>query len=58
MLSMSPRPSPSRVVLLSDPRAASAGSSSVPIRRFRLARLQVDPRPATGAGRFDQIKRG
>jgi hypothetical protein len=54
---MSPRPSPSRVVLLSDPRGGSSGSTSVPIRRFRLARLRVDPRPAGGAARLDQIKR-
>jgi hypothetical protein len=57
MLAMSPRPTTSKVLLVADPRNAPAGPSSVPIRRFRLARLRLDPRPVNGPARFDHLKR-
>jgi hypothetical protein len=54
---MSPRLTASKVLLVADPRAVSAGGTSLPIRRFRLARLQLAPRPVSGPARFDHIKR-
>ena len=57
MLAMSPRPTTSKVLLVADPRTAPAGPKSVTIRRFRLARMRLEPRPVSGPGRFDHLKR-
>jgi hypothetical protein len=47
----------SKVLLVADRRAASQGGQTVPIRRYRLARLRFDGRPAAGEPRFDYLKR-
>lgn len=56
MVTMIPRPTTSKVLLVAGPRSASAGASSVPIRRFRIARLRLDARPVSGESRFEQLK--
>ncbi len=54
---MSPQGNPSKVLLLADARGSAAVGKSAPIRRFRIARLRLDGRPAVGASRFDHLKR-
>jgi hypothetical protein len=47
----------SKVLLVADRRASSSSRQTVPIRRYRLARLRLDPRPAGAESRFDYLKR-
>lgn len=52
------RPAPtSKVLLVEDRRAAPASRRDTPIRRYRLARLRFDSRPASGESRFEYLKR-
>lgn len=46
-----------KVLLIADRRSESSESASVPVRRYRLARLRVDSRPAEPASRFEHLKR-
>jgi hypothetical protein len=54
---MNSRPTPSKVLLLAGPRVEAAGAASMPIRRYRLARLRFDAPRAGDVGRFDHLKR-
>jgi hypothetical protein len=57
MVAMTPRSSPSsKVLLVADARAASGTTGSVPVRRYRIARLPTTPRVSV-ASRFEQLKR-
>jgi hypothetical protein len=57
MIAMTPRSSlSSKVLLVADARAASGTTGSVPVRRYRIARLPVTPRVSV-ASRFEQLKR-
>jgi len=56
MLAMTSSRTPSKVLLLASPRAAAGGSGPLPLRRFRIARLRLDGRPASGGSRFAQLK--
>jgi hypothetical protein len=56
MLSMT-RPVTSSKVILVEDRSAIADDRSAPVRRYRLARLQIDSRSADPASRFDHLKR-
>jgi len=47
----------SKVLLVADRRAAPSARESVPVRRYRIARLRFDPPPVTGASRFEHLKR-
>jgi hypothetical protein len=48
----------SRIVLVEDRRGAGdAPAVVVPLRRYRLARLRLNGRPAPSAGRFEYLKR-
>ncbi|MBV9684914.1 MAG: hypothetical protein JO046_24195 [Solirubrobacterales bacterium] len=47
----------SKVLLVADRRLAAANRDSGPVRRYRIARLRFDPRPAGGESRFDSLKR-
>ncbi|HTP20022.1 MAG TPA: hypothetical protein VMJ65_10490 [Solirubrobacteraceae bacterium] len=47
----------SKVLLVADRRAATSAPRDTPIRRYRLARLRLDPPPAGPATRFDYLKR-
>jgi hypothetical protein len=57
ILSMTPRSSlSSKVLLVADARAASGQAGTVPVRRYRIARLPIAPRVHV-ASRFEQLKR-
>jgi hypothetical protein len=47
----------SKVLLVADRRTASSSRRDVPIRRYRLARLRLDPRGASAESRFEYLKR-
>lgn len=47
----------SKVVLVEDRTAAPDAHRSVPVRRYRLARLQIEGRSSDPASRFDHLKR-
>jgi hypothetical protein len=47
----------SKVLLVADRRPAPASRDSGPVRRYRIARLRLDPRPAGSEARFEYLKR-
>ena len=47
----------SKVVLVEERRAEAAEPSGAPIRRYRLARLQLHSRSHDPASRFEHLKR-
>jgi hypothetical protein len=51
---MNPRSAASRLVLIPDPRPVPSNPSA---RRYRLARLELNPRPRPAAERFAHLKR-
>lgn len=57
ILTMTPRPTQSKVLIVSDSRSAAAESALAPIRRYRIARLRLDARQAPSTSRFEQAKR-
>ena len=57
MLPMTRSTPASKVLLVADRRVASQGRQTVPIRRYRLARLRLDARAAGSESRFDYLKR-
>ena len=53
-----PRPiTASKVLLVADRRPVPESRRDTPIRRYRLARLRFDSRPASGESRFEYLKR-
>lgn len=50
---MTHTPTSSRVLLVADRRA----EGDTPVRRYRLARLRFDSRPAASKPRFEYLKR-
>jgi hypothetical protein len=57
ILSMT-RPTPSsKVLLIADRRAEADVTGGAPVRRYRLARLRFDTRPAGPDARFEHLKR-
>jgi hypothetical protein len=51
------RPTPSRVLLVADDRAANAAPVGTPVRRYRLARLRLEGRSSDPKARFEHLKR-
>jgi len=47
----------SKLALVPDSRAGSTRAAANPVRRYRLARLQIDSRSAERASRFEHLKR-
>jgi hypothetical protein len=47
----------SKLLLVADHRMGTARPTATPIRRYRLARLQLDGRPARPAMPFEHLKR-
>lgn len=47
----------SKVLLVADRRTVPASRRDTPIRRYRLARVRFDSRPAAGESRFEYLKR-
>ncbi|HEU4658058.1 MAG TPA: hypothetical protein VFR97_11050 [Capillimicrobium sp.] len=56
MLTMNSALAAKRLVLVGPPRG-SRGRDQTTVRRYRLARLKLDPAPRTDEGRFDHLKR-
>jgi hypothetical protein len=50
-------PNASKVLLVADRRSVAAEPGTVPLRRYRLARLRLDGRVAEPASRFEHLKR-
>ena len=48
---------PSKVLLVADRRVAPSSRKTTPVRRYRLARLRFDSRPAGAESRFEYLKR-
>jgi hypothetical protein len=44
-------------VLVADRNVGAGPYRDTPIRRYRLARVRFDDRPAAGEARFDHLKR-
>jgi hypothetical protein len=60
MLSMTRPIAASKVLLVADRRADAGGvggTESIPVRRYRLARLRFDSRPDGPNARFEHLKR-
>ena len=57
MLAMTPLATPSKVLLVADRQSRSAEPGTVPVRRYRLARLRLDGRAAEATSRFEHLKR-
>jgi hypothetical protein len=57
MLSMTRPNTSSRVLLVADRRSEGDAPGDTPIRRYRLARLRFDSRPAGPEARFEHLKR-
>ena len=56
ILAMTRTTTASKILLVADRRPVAA-SRDTPVRRYRLARLRFDSRPAAGESRFDYLKR-
>jgi hypothetical protein len=54
MLSMTSRPTTSKVLLLADGRAPADRGLSVPVRRFRLARVLPEYRASLGLTQWNR----
>jgi hypothetical protein len=48
---------PSKVLLVADRRAAPSAGAVPAVRRYRLARLRLDGRPADAESPFEYLKR-
>jgi hypothetical protein len=57
ILAMTRPTTASKVLLVADRRTASTSRRDVPIRRYRLARLRLDPRATSAETRFEYLKR-
>lgn len=47
----------SKLLLVADRRAGSSSATVAPVRRYRLARLQLDSRSTQPGARFEHLKR-
>ena len=54
---MSTAPTSSKVFLVADRRTVSRQPMAAPVRRYRLARLRFETRPAGREGAFEHLKR-
>lgn len=54
---MTPLATPSKVLLVTDRQSRSGEPGTVPVRRYRLARLRLDGRASGPASRFEHLKR-
>jgi hypothetical protein len=57
MLAMTRPIRSSRLVLVADPRPASQIPETVPVRRYRLARLRLEARSPEASERFSHLTR-
>ena len=47
----------SKLLLVADPRPVTSDNGGVPVRRYRLARLRIEPRSDDPNERFEHLKR-
>jgi len=57
ILAMTRPITPSKLLLVADPRPGSPEPTSAPIRRYRLARIRFDDRAGERSRRFEHLKR-
>jgi hypothetical protein len=57
ILAMTRPATPSKLILVEDRTAASDAHRGAPVRRYRLARLQIEGRSSDPASRFEHLKR-
>jgi hypothetical protein len=57
MFGMTRSSTSARVLLVAERRQSSDASTSVPVRRYRLARVRFEGRDADPALRFEHLKR-
>jgi hypothetical protein len=57
ILSMTAPTRSSKLLLVADPRPDSDAPPTAAVRRYRLARLRFDSRPAGPHARFEHLKR-
>jgi hypothetical protein len=57
ILSMTRPTASSRILLVADRRGETDADTGTPVRRYRLARLRFDARPAGPDARFEHLKR-
>ena len=57
ILAMTRPTTASKVLLVTDRRAATSPQEAAPVRRYRLARLRVDQRSSSPETRFEYLKR-
>jgi hypothetical protein len=57
MLLMTRPTAASKLVLIADSRGGDAEPATATVRRYRLARLRFDGRPADPDARFEHLKR-
>jgi hypothetical protein len=57
MLSMTPTATSSKVLLVKDRRAEQSEPGAAVVRRYRLARLRFDSRPAGADSPYEHLKR-
>jgi hypothetical protein len=57
ILAMTRHATSSKLILVENRSAASGPDRVAPVRRYRIARLQLDARARDGASRFDHLKR-
>jgi hypothetical protein len=57
MLSMTRPTAASKVLLIADRRAEAAEPGTATVRRYRLARLRFDSRPAGADAPYEHLKR-
>jgi hypothetical protein len=57
MLAMTRPDTSSKLLLVADTRHADTEHATVPVRRYRLARLRLEGRSAEASRRFEHLKR-
>jgi hypothetical protein len=57
ILAMTRPSATAKLLLVEDSRGLSAAGGPAPVRRYRLARLRVDPRAAEAQDRFEHLRR-
>jgi hypothetical protein len=57
MLAMTRPLTSSKLLLVADSRPAMPDPATLPVRRYRLARLRFEGRPAEPSRRFEHLKR-
>jgi hypothetical protein len=57
MLAMTRPVTSSKLLLVADTRHSDTEDATIPVRRYRLARLRLESRPTEASRRFEHLKR-